>query len=126
MQTFVMDGNFSAEHLKMRKPLDDVPLADGHGFMVTDASYKQHLSEATEDREVSGALAFLQFRVLMGSATDNRALRYQQSTCNAHRAVNKANADRHDMEATGIGAVACGRHGCFIPHTVVDFQKGER
>ena len=30
------------------------------------------------------------------------------------------------MEATGIGAIACGRHGCFIPHSVVDFQKGER
>lgn len=40
--------------------------------------------------------------------------------------MNKANADRHDMEATGIGAIACGRHGCFIPHSVVDFQKGER
>ena len=30
------------------------------------------------------------------------------------------------MEATGIGAIACGRHGCFIPHSVVDFQKGEQ
>ena len=50
----------------------------------------------------------------------------QHSTCHAHRAVNQANADRHDMEATGIGAIACGRHGCFIPHSVVDFQKGER
>ena len=35
--------------------------------------------------------------------------------------MNKKNRD-----ATGIGACACARHGCFIPHTVVDFQKGER
>ncbi|KAH9840335.1 uncharacterized protein C8Q71DRAFT_722022 [Rhodofomes roseus] len=43
MQTFVMDGNFSAEHLKMRCPADDVAIGDGHGFMVTDAPYKNHL-----------------------------------------------------------------------------------
>ncbi|KAH9914838.1 uncharacterized protein B0H18DRAFT_824213, partial [Fomitopsis serialis] len=99
-QTFVMDGNFSAEHLKMRNPREDVSLADGHGFMVTDDPYKRHLKEAVDDRE--------------------------KSSCHAHRAVSQANADRHDMEATGIGAVACGRHGCFVPHAVVDFQKGER
>ncbi|KAH9833985.1 uncharacterized protein C8Q71DRAFT_711618 [Rhodofomes roseus] len=98
--SFVMDGNFSAEHLKMRRPGDDIPLADGHGFMVTNLPYKEHLKAAVDVRE--------------------------KSNCHAHRAVNQANADRHDMEATGIGAVACGRHGCFVPHSVVDFQKGER
>jgi len=25
-----------------------------------------------------------------------------------------------------VGATACARHGCFIPHCIVDFQKGER
>jgi hypothetical protein len=40
--------------------------------------------------------------------------------------VNQANANRRDLEATGIGACACARHGCFLPHSVVDFQKGER
>ncbi|KAH9905103.1 uncharacterized protein B0H18DRAFT_964909 [Fomitopsis serialis] len=99
-QSFVMDGNFSAEHLKMRSPKEDVSLADGHGFMVTEEPYKCHLKEAVEVRE--------------------------KSSCHAHRAVNQANADHHDMEATGIGAVACARHGCFVPHAVVDFQKGER
>ena len=27
---------------------------------------------------------------------------------------------------TGIGAAACPRHGCFVPHSIVDFQRGER
>ncbi|KAG2078324.1 hypothetical protein BDR04DRAFT_998436, partial [Suillus decipiens] len=27
--------------------------------------------------------------------------------------------------ATGVGATACAHHGCFVPHSVVDFQKGE-
>ncbi|EPS98310.1 hypothetical protein FOMPIDRAFT_59073, partial [Fomitopsis schrenkii] len=100
MPTFVMDGNFSAEHLRPRGLGDDVALGDGQGFMVTDAPYKAHLANS---REVS-----------------------EQSKCNAHKAVNRGAAARADMEATGIGAVACGRHGCFLPHAVVDFQKGER
>jgi len=50
----------------------------------------------------------------------------QRSRCNNHKAVNQANANRRNLEATGIGATACARHGCFCPHSVVDFQKGER
>jgi hypothetical protein len=52
--------------------------------------------------------------------------RIKRSTCNDHKAVNQANADRSKLEATGIGACACSRHGCFFPTAVVDFQKGER
>jgi hypothetical protein len=33
----VVDGNFHADHLKMKNPLDDVDLADGLGFMVQSA-----------------------------------------------------------------------------------------
>jgi hypothetical protein len=40
--------------------------------------------------------------------------------------VNQANRSRGKLEATGIGATACARHGCFFPHSTVDFQKGER
>jgi Kyakuja-Dileera-Zisupton transposase len=50
----------------------------------------------------------------------------QRSNCNKHRAVNQANADRHKLESTGIGGVACARHGNFVPNAMVDFQKGER
>src|ERR1700722_1074270 len=50
----------------------------------------------------------------------------QKSGCNNYRAINAANLNRKNRDATGIGACACARHGCFIPHTVVDFQKGER
>jgi hypothetical protein len=40
--------------------------------------------------------------------------------------MNAANISRKNRDATGIGACACARHGCFIPQAVVDFQKGER
>ena len=49
----VLDGNFSAQHRKMRNPDDDVALVDGHAFMVTDAPYKEHLKTVAEFHEVS-------------------------------------------------------------------------
>ncbi|GBE83152.1 hypothetical protein SCP_0501990 [Sparassis crispa] len=97
---FVMDGNFSAEHMKMKHPEEDVALSDGQAFMVGQEDYKAHLAVAMES--------------------------HQRSTCHEHRAVNQANVDCANLDATGIGATACVRHGFFVPHTVVDFQKGER
>ncbi|GBE84724.1 hypothetical protein SCP_0607040 [Sparassis crispa] len=97
---FVMDGNFSAEHMKMKHPEEDVALSNGQAFMVGQEDYKAHLAVAMES--------------------------HQRSTCHEHRAVNQANVDRANLDATGIGATACTRHGFFVPHTVVDFQKGER
>lgn len=49
---YVFDGNFKAESLKMKHPEDDVWLSDGHGFMVTDRPYKEHLKIAKEIKEV--------------------------------------------------------------------------
>ena len=51
-RSIVKDGNFSAEHLKMKKPANDVLLADGTGFMVTDKPYKEHLAVTKEIKEV--------------------------------------------------------------------------
>lgn len=50
----------------------------------------------------------------------------KKSSCSNHRAVNASNVQRSNLRATGVGATACARHGCFVPHSVVDFQKGER
>src|SRR5882757_5154301 len=96
----VMDGNFKAEHLHPVNPSDEVSLMDGLAFMVGDERYKSHLSIAQDH--------------------------VQKSDCNNHHAVNQANASRQRLEATGIGGCACARHGCFVPHSMVDFQKGER
>ncbi|KAG1804565.1 hypothetical protein EV424DRAFT_1474441 [Suillus variegatus] len=99
-RSLVMDGNFKAEHLHATNPANEVSLMDGRGFMVGDALYKEHLAIAKDAM--------------------------QCSECNNHRAVNLANASCHRLEATGIGGCACARHGCFVPHAMVDFQKGER
>jgi hypothetical protein len=47
-------------------------------------------------------------------------------TCNHFDAIDKANLLRQHLIHTGIGAAACARHGCYVPHSVVDFHKGER
>jgi hypothetical protein len=51
-----MDGNFQAEHMKMRNPENDVPLTDGTGFMVSRVPYESHLKSAVERRQVSTPL----------------------------------------------------------------------
>ena len=53
MRGFMMDGNFQAEHMKMRNPKNDVPLSDGTGFMVGKKPYESHLKSAAERRQVS-------------------------------------------------------------------------
>ncbi|KAH9917630.1 uncharacterized protein B0H18DRAFT_958293 [Fomitopsis serialis] len=97
---YVMDGNFHAEQMKMRKPENDVPLMPGKMFMVHPGPYEEHLKVAKDVK--------------------------MHSSCNDHKAVSQANADRHKLAVTGIGATSCLRHGCFLPHSVVNYQKGER
>jgi hypothetical protein len=53
MRGFMMDGNFQAEHMKMRNPEYDVPLTGGTGFMVSQMPYEDHLTSAVERRQVS-------------------------------------------------------------------------
>jgi hypothetical protein len=49
----VIDGNFSADHLKMRRPENDVCLTPGGRYMVEPIRYETHLEEAIDYREVS-------------------------------------------------------------------------
>ena len=53
MWGFMMDGNFQAEHMKMRNPENDVSLSDGAGFMVSKKPYEPHLKLAIERGQVS-------------------------------------------------------------------------
>ncbi|KAI6144446.1 hypothetical protein BKA82DRAFT_3983221, partial [Pisolithus tinctorius] len=98
--TLVMDGNFKAEHMHDRRPEDQVWLMDGRRYMVTDPEYRAYVKGTPHVVE--------------------------KSACNNHKAINQANAQRGRLHSMGIGATACARHGCFYPHSVVDFQKGKR
>src|SRR5882724_7165191 len=51
-RSLVADGNFTADHMKMRNPEDDVNFTHGYGYVVEEGRYKQHLSDAQEFKEV--------------------------------------------------------------------------
>ena len=112
-----MDGNFSAEHMKMRKESNDVALTNGTGFMAETSRYNEQLWIAKGNTEVSDYDILLQFILIIC---------IQRSSCHNHKAVNQTNVNRKNLDTMGIGATACARHGCFVPSSVVDFQKGER
>lgn len=52
MQRYVVDGNFTAQHMIMKQPSLDVALSDGLAYMVENADYQAHLSSAVESKEV--------------------------------------------------------------------------
>ncbi|KAG1725096.1 hypothetical protein EDB19DRAFT_1833904 [Suillus lakei] len=88
--------------------------------LVMDGNFKaEHLHPMHQEDEVwlTNGKCFMvaraRYQAHLALAKDSA----QRSECNNHRAVN---------QATGIGGCTCARHGCFMPNSVVDFQKGER
>jgi hypothetical protein len=75
MRGFMMDGNFQAEHMRMRNPGNDVPLSDGTGFMVSKKPYESHLKSAAERRQVSSILeAHVSAGICSQSGRNQRAM----------------------------------------------------
>jgi len=53
-RSIVIDGNFTADHLKMKCPENDIALSPGGQYMVEPTRYEAHLESAVDHREVSG------------------------------------------------------------------------
>jgi len=51
-RSIVIDGNFSAEHLKMRRPEGDIALSPGGRYMVEPKRYELHLNTGKEIKQV--------------------------------------------------------------------------
>ncbi|KAH6906278.1 hypothetical protein BKA70DRAFT_1497792 [Coprinopsis sp. MPI-PUGE-AT-0042] len=99
IRSFVADGNFKCIH-RTQKSEDDIWLSKGESYMTERKKYAQHISSTPETKQIP--------------------------TCNEHRAVADKSKLQKGCDVTGIGAMACMRHGCFVPGSVVDFQRGER
>jgi hypothetical protein len=52
-RSIVVDGNFSAEHMKMLRAEKDVRLVNGEGYMVEEKLYQEHLKNSSDLKEVS-------------------------------------------------------------------------
>ena len=48
----MVDGNFSAQHMKMHKSKDDISLFDGLAYMVANKPYQKHVAQAASIKEV--------------------------------------------------------------------------
>jgi len=53
MRSFVVDGNFTADHIKQTRPNDDVWLTNGEGMMTERTSYDAHIKAAKDIPDVS-------------------------------------------------------------------------
>jgi len=58
IRTFIMDGNFSAEHMRCRTAESDSPLSAGMAFMANPESYNAHLRSGLEIAQVCGHCYF--------------------------------------------------------------------
>ena len=117
----MVDGNFTAQHMKMRRPENDVPLSDGLAYMVADEPYQKHISQAANNEEVC-IIKYLKYNFHIYALFTFSRSQHAKTI----GAVNDANTNKTHLRATGVGATACARHGCFVPHSVVDFYKGEQ
>ncbi|KAI6038369.1 hypothetical protein EDC04DRAFT_2604107 [Pisolithus marmoratus] len=106
MRQYEVDGNFTAQHMKMSKPELDVTLSDGKGYMVTEVSYQSHLQQSLDNKEAKPAL-----RDPPAAITGPLMLPISTSLTSG------------PLE---LVLLLVAWHGCFVPHAVVDFQKGER
>ena len=50
---YVVDGNFTAQHMNTKRPEGDIALSDGQGYMVENGPYQNHIASTPENREVS-------------------------------------------------------------------------
>ncbi|KAI6143007.1 hypothetical protein BKA82DRAFT_4017766 [Pisolithus tinctorius] len=87
-----------------QKSEDQVWLMDGLGYMVTNPNYADYLKATPH-------IAELRHRNPPATTTELSVRQMQPG---------------ESFMRPGIGATACTWHGCFYPHCVVDFQKGER
>ncbi|KAJ3531308.1 hypothetical protein NMY22_g8207 [Coprinellus aureogranulatus] len=94
------DGNFVLDHLADKGRDPGMSLTRGASYFAEPVRYEKHVKSTRELHE--------------------------PPTCNKLRAVSEKNVYKKGYDATGVVAIACARHGFFVPGSMVDLQKGER
>ncbi|KAG9075532.1 hypothetical protein FS749_012785 [Ceratobasidium sp. UAMH 11750] len=102
-QAFVSyDGNFRSVRKSKKVDPDDLCLSDGLAYFPPKASYREW-TEAQKGPQ-----------------------RTEKPTCDHHKAGNDTSIRSAGKDVTGIGALTCTSHSCFVPRGTVDFYKGEQ
>ncbi|KAG8779018.1 hypothetical protein FRC12_024685 [Ceratobasidium sp. 428] len=96
------DGNFRSVRKSKKYEAGDICLSDGKAYVPLKALYKEWVdSQPTQQRT-------------------------EKPTCDNHKAGNDTSVRWVGRDVTGIGALTCTSHSCFVPQGTVDFFKGER
>ena len=90
---------------------------DSAGFMVGQERYNAHLKVAKEIKEVN-IYPVNVLRSFIDSCRNGHVMNIKRSTRQTFF------SSTFSTEALGVGA-SCTQHGCWVPHSVVDFQRGE-
>ena len=86
--------------------------------MTERAGYEEFLAQAKDGRNVS-----IRIRI----RTRTFILVWQKALCeNKFRAIEQAMMYSNACDITGIVAIACARHGCFAPNSIVNLYRGEQ
>jgi len=126
------DGNFSADHVAQNPPSNDYYLLDGAGMFPNRQEYWDFLKTAMERNTVSTVSIPVPVPPPVpgpGARTNIGADFHvlQRAACeNTFRAISNALCASKSCDVTGIVAIACARHGCFVPNAMVDLFKSEQ
>ncbi|KAH8813863.1 hypothetical protein DL96DRAFT_1757976 [Flagelloscypha sp. PMI_526] len=101
MLLLAMDANFRLKSRLRKNSRGTVELGDGWGFFVPSQTYREFISQVTDDDDISNCVAFA--ALAMANMKFSKGLR-----------------------ASGVGGVFCSRHGVPRPNGIGDLQKGER
>jgi hypothetical protein len=63
-RTITVDGNFHADHIKMRRPEMDVMLTNGQGYMIEALGYNEYMNVA-KDQPMVGLQVMLSVSILI-------------------------------------------------------------
>ncbi|KAJ7036476.1 hypothetical protein C8F04DRAFT_954001 [Mycena alexandri] len=103
MLLLAMDANFRLKNRLRANERDDPPLADGWGYIVEDAPYKEHLRSYVAEKDVSG-------HMMLSAAVTNI----------------EHGIGEHMYCLRCPPPVVCARHELVRPQGIGDLQKGER
>jgi hypothetical protein len=122
------DGNFKADHVAQNPPSKDYHLLDGGGIFPNRQEYLDFLKTAMERNTVRKRVPVPHPlpRPSAGiSFADINA--FQRAACeNTFRAISNALCASKSCDVTGIVAIACARHSCFVLNAMVDLFASEQ
>ncbi|KDN34269.1 hypothetical protein RSAG8_12640, partial [Rhizoctonia solani AG-8 WAC10335] len=95
--TYEHDGPPSAKKVDS----GDISLSDGQGYSPPKQPYKEW------------------------TKLDHGQQRDEKPSCDHHKAGNDVSVKFSGRDVTGIGAITCSSHSCYIPRGMVDFFQGE-